>query len=76
MADCWCSGRQVFVFGESMGGLLVLLVSLRKSVGPKLAGLVLSAPVVAVSPAVLPPWPVVIILRWLAKFFPRSVSVV
>ena len=53
----------------------MLAASLRTDVSKMLTGMVLVAPVVAVSPAVLPPWPVVVLLRWLAKLFPRYVIV-
>ncbi|KAK9901687.1 hypothetical protein WJX75_008382 [Coccomyxa subellipsoidea] len=62
----------VFAFGESMGGLLLLMFALRPAARDLLRGVILSAPVIAVADSVLPPKPAVAVLRFLAKLFPRT----
>ena len=61
----------VFAFGESMGGLLLLMFALRPAARDLLRGVILSAPVIDVADSVLPPKPAVAVLRFLAKLFPR-----
>jgi len=65
-------GVPVFLLGESMGGTIVLrLLQTDPEVVSQLAGVALLGPVVRVASAVLPPPPVMFILRLLARFFPR-----
>eukprot|EP00884_Botryococcus_braunii_P020141 jgi/Botrbrau1/6810/Bobra.0153s0009.4 len=64
-------GPPVFVLGESMGGTIVLRLMMRPAARQKVQGIVLLAPVVRVAPAVLPPAPLLLLLRLLAFFFPR-----
>ena len=64
-------GLPCFVCGESMGGTIVLrMLQQSAELRRQLAGAVLLAPVIKVAPAVLPPPPVMLILRLLARFFP------
>lgn len=51
------SPRRVFVMGESLGGAIVFALSTRQSVQCKVSGVILSAPVLQVAQAVLPPKP-------------------
>lgn len=76
---CHCSltlhvGLPVFLYGESMGGLLALLYALQEPALPSLSGLILGGVVIKVAPSVLPPTFVVSVLRVLSKLFPRLVG--
>ena len=48
-----------------------MLFSQRATAKALLAGLILSAPVITVADSVLPPKPVLAIMRFLARFFHR-----
>jgi alpha-beta hydrolase superfamily lysophospholipase len=59
-----------FILGESMGGMLALELERRGTLRQHLAGMILTGTVVRVAPAVLPPKPVVWLIRQIAQFFP------
>lgn len=66
-----CLGLPLFLFGESMGGLLVLLYAAREASFGQISGLVVAGPVVKVAAAVTPPWPLLTVLRLLSKVNPK-----
>ncbi|KAK9828828.1 hypothetical protein WJX72_002292 [[Myrmecia] bisecta] len=66
-----CKGLPLFIYGESMGALLLLLYAAEQGAASDLSGMVLAAPVVKVAEAVLPPKHLLLFLRLLAKAFPR-----
>lgn len=65
------SRKPLYVFGESIGGTIALLLSLKPIANDAVSGLVLSAPVLKVSQNVLPPPPVVAVVRFLSNLFPK-----
>jgi len=60
-----------FLFGESMGGTVVLKSSLRPHLSGRIAGLLLAAPVIRVAEEVLPPPWMLWGLRVVSSFMPR-----
>ncbi|XP_047313351.1 caffeoylshikimate esterase [Impatiens glandulifera] len=58
----------VFLYGESMGGAICLLIHFRKP--SFFAGAILIAPMCKISDKVKPRWPIPQILTFLARFFP------
>jgi alpha-beta hydrolase superfamily lysophospholipase len=64
-------GAPLFLLGESLGGSIALRLMERPAAREKVQGLVLLAPVIRVAGAVLPPRPVLFLMRLLAYFFPR-----
>eukprot|EP00808_Paulinella_micropora_P016136 g29895.t1 len=64
------AGTKLFVLAESMGGAIVLRGMLQDKVRPD--GVILTGPVVRVAQAVLPPPPVVWMVRALSNLFPRQ----
>jgi len=58
----------IFLYGESMGGTIVMEVVRTDNLN--LSGLILLAPVIRVNPSLLPPAPILIILKLLAFLFP------
>eukprot|EP00525_Craspedostauros_australis_P009509 CAMPEP_0198134518 /NCGR_PEP_ID=MMETSP1442-20131203/60118_1 /TAXON_ID= /ORGANISM="Craspedostauros australis, Strain CCMP3328" /LENGTH=242 /DNA_ID=CAMNT_0043795663 /DNA_START=437 /DNA_END=1162 /DNA_ORIENTATION=- len=67
-------GRKIFAMGESFGGHIVLkqmLVEQMKGESGSLAdGYILTGPVIQLLPEMLPPKPVVALLKFVARFFP------
>ncbi|MQL80098.1 hypothetical protein Taro_012570 [Colocasia esculenta] len=59
-----------FLYGESMGGALCLLMHLRRRGSAAWAGAVLVAPMCKISESIRPRWPVPQILTFLARFAP------
>uniref|UniRef100_A0A0D9X0E9 Serine aminopeptidase S33 domain-containing protein n=1 Tax=Leersia perrieri TaxID=77586 RepID=A0A0D9X0E9_9ORYZ len=61
-----------FLFGESMGGAICLLIHLRTTTQPEdsWAGAVLVAPMCKISDRIRPPWPLPQILTFVARFAP------
>ncbi|CAD7703869.1 unnamed protein product [Ostreobium quekettii] len=66
-------GAPVAVLGESMGGLVTLLLALEPGVAEKIRGLVLLAPLIRPAAAVMPPKPVVAVVKLIGRLFPRLV---
>jgi acylglycerol lipase len=62
-------GLKSFLFGESMGGALCLLMHLSMP-ADSWAGAVLVAPMCRISDRIKPPWPVQMALKFVAKFAP------
>ncbi|KAF3339521.1 Caffeoylshikimate esterase [Carex littledalei] len=62
-------GRKSFLYGESMGGALCLLMHLSMP-ADSWAGAVLVAPMCKISDRIKPPWPVEMALRFVARFAP------
>nr|AEV41020.1 hypothetical protein [Oryza minuta] len=63
------AGLPCFLFGESMGGAICLLIHLRTS-PEEWAGAVLVAPMCKISDRIRPPWPLPQILTFVARFAP------
>ncbi|MEM8545492.1 MAG: alpha/beta fold hydrolase [Cyanobacteria bacterium P01_H01_bin.119] len=65
----------IFLIGESVGGLQVLAAGLAedraKAAGIKLAGIIATGAALEIDPATLPPKPVIKVLAFLARYFPR-----
>ncbi|MGD1908823.1 MAG: alpha/beta fold hydrolase [Leptolyngbyaceae cyanobacterium] len=65
----------IFLLGESVGGLQVLAAGLAedraKVVGINLAGIIVTGAALEIDPATLPPKPVIKVLAFLSRFFPR-----
>lgn len=59
-----------FLYGESMGGALCLLIHLRDRRPAAWAGAVLVAPMCRISDRIRPPWPLPQVLTILARFAP------
>lgn len=63
------AGLPCFLFGESMGGAICLLIHLRTP-PEEWAGAVLVAPMCRISDRIRPPWPVPEVLTFVARFAP------
>lgn len=63
------AGLPCFLFGESMGGAICLLIHLRTP-PEEWAGAVLVAPMCKISDRIRPPWPLPQILTFVARFAP------
>ena len=62
------------MYGEFLGRLLVVQLSLSRDAS-KMAGMVLTAPAGFVASTVMPPWPIVWLLRFLATDFPWRLTI-
>ncbi|MEO0770152.1 MAG: alpha/beta fold hydrolase [Cyanobacteria bacterium J06649_4] len=66
----------IFLIGESFGGLQVLAAGLAedraKAAGINLAGIITTGAALEIDPATLPPRPVIKILAFLSRYFPRA----
>ncbi|KAJ1955285.1 hypothetical protein GGI12_005596 [Dipsacomyces acuminosporus] len=60
-----------FLFGHSMGGLNVLRYCLERNSDSHVKGAVVSAPAISPAKALIPPKPVVFLLKQIAKIAPR-----
>ncbi|GJN32754.1 hypothetical protein PR202_gb21277 [Eleusine coracana subsp. coracana] len=65
------AGLRCFLFGESMGGAICLLIHLRTP-PDEWAGAVLVAPMCRISDRIRPPWPLPEILTFVARFAPTA----
>lgn len=64
----------VFLFGESFGALQILAAAFdRDSYSCKIDGVIISGGLLQVNKKFLPPQPVVIILVWLAQYYPKLI---
>ncbi|MEM6520541.1 MAG: alpha/beta fold hydrolase [Cyanobacteria bacterium P01_C01_bin.70] len=65
----------IFLIGESFGGLQVLAAGLAedkaKAAGINLAGIITTGAALAIAPATLPPKPVIKVLAFLSRYYPR-----
>lgn len=61
-------GLRCFLYGESMGGAICLLIHFAQPIG--FDGAILVAPMCQISDKVRPRWPIPQILSFIAKFFP------
>ncbi len=61
----------VFVLGESMGGLIALLLALRKHVGPQICGLVLCGAALKMTEALQPPRTMIALAKLIGLLFPE-----
>jgi alpha-beta hydrolase superfamily lysophospholipase len=68
------AGLPCFLFGESMGGAICLLIHLRTP-PEEWAGAVLVAPMCRISDRIRPPWPLPEILTFVARFAPTAAIV-
>jgi len=68
------AGLPCFLFGESMGGAICLLIHLRTR-PEEWAGAVLVAPMCRISDRIRPPWPLPEILTFVARFAPTAAIV-
>ncbi|RLM86646.1 hypothetical protein C2845_PM04G26730 [Panicum miliaceum] len=68
------AGLPCFLFGESMGGAICLLIHLRTR-PDEWAGAVLVAPMCRISDRIRPPWPLPEILTFVARFAPTAAIV-
>lgn len=71
-----CSGDvPIFLIGESFGGLQVLAAGLAedmaKANGINLAGIITTGAALEINPAMLPPKPVIKILAFLSRYYPK-----
>ncbi|MEM9949540.1 MAG: alpha/beta fold hydrolase [Cyanobacteria bacterium P01_D01_bin.36] len=66
----------IFLIGESFGGLQVLAAGLAearaKAAGINLTGIITAGALLAINPAMLPPKPVIKVLAFLSRYFPRA----
>lgn len=59
-----------FLYGESMGGAICLLIHLLRDLNPQFHGAVLAAPMCKISDRIRPSWPIPSVLAFAARFLP------
>lgn len=71
--ECGYDKIPVFLYGESFGGLQVLEAALQSDFyQTPLAGVIASAPVLRIDPALMPPQFLLDFLIWIAPYYPRT----
>lgn len=64
-------GAPLFLLGESVGGVMALLLAMRPGITERLTGMILCGAAVRVNPDVLPPAPVLSGVKVLGPYFPK-----